>query len=71
LAGVEIEGWVDPGLPGRDADALGRQVATALARRMPEAGSPDLDKPRGPADTPALSAAAGPESMAVSKSRRG
>lgn len=29
---VEIEGWVDPDLPVRDADALGRRVATALAR---------------------------------------
>jgi cation diffusion facilitator family transporter len=29
---VDIEGWVDPGLPARDADAIGRQVAAALAR---------------------------------------
>jgi cation diffusion facilitator family transporter len=36
---VEIEGWVDPGLPARDADALGRQVAVALSERLPEAGS--------------------------------
>jgi len=36
---VEIEGWVDPGLPARDADAIGRQVAAALARHLPEAGS--------------------------------
>jgi cation diffusion facilitator family transporter len=36
---VEIEGWVDPGLAARDADAIGRQVATALARQLPEAGS--------------------------------
>ena len=36
---VEIEGWVDPGLPARDADAIGRQVAAALARQLPEAGS--------------------------------
>jgi len=36
---VEIEGWVDPDLPARDADAVGRQVATALARALPEAGS--------------------------------
>jgi divalent metal cation (Fe/Co/Zn/Cd) transporter len=36
---VEIEGWVDPDLPARDADALGRQVAAALARQLPEAGS--------------------------------
>ena len=36
---VEIEGWVDPGLPARDADAIGRQVAAALAQQLPEAGS--------------------------------
>ena len=36
---VEIEGWVDPDLTARDADALGRQVATALSARLPEAGS--------------------------------
>jgi cation diffusion facilitator family transporter len=36
---VEIEGWVDPGLPARDADAIGRQVADALAQQLPEAGS--------------------------------
>jgi hypothetical protein len=36
---VEIEGWVDPGLPARDADAIGRQVAAVLARQLPEAGS--------------------------------
>ena len=36
---IEIEGWVDPDLPVRDADELGRQVAAALAREVPEAGS--------------------------------
>jgi len=36
---VEIEGWVDPGLPARDADAIGRQVAAAIARQLPETGS--------------------------------
>src|SRR6516165_6858501 len=36
---VEVEGWVDPDLPTKDADATGRQVATALARALPEAGS--------------------------------
>jgi divalent metal cation (Fe/Co/Zn/Cd) transporter len=36
---VEIEGSVDPGLPVRDADALGRQVAASLARQLPEADS--------------------------------
>ncbi len=36
---VEIEGWVDPDMPARHADALGRQVALALARQLPEAGS--------------------------------
>jgi cation diffusion facilitator family transporter len=36
---VEIEGWVDAGLPARDADALGRLVAGALSRQLPQAGS--------------------------------
>jgi cation diffusion facilitator family transporter len=36
---VEIEGWVDPDLPVRAADALGRQVADAVSRQLPEAGS--------------------------------
>jgi cation diffusion facilitator family transporter len=36
---VEIEGWVDPDLPAREADALGRQVAVAVARDLPETGS--------------------------------
>jgi hypothetical protein len=30
---------VDPGLPVRDADAIGRQVAAAVAWQLPEAGS--------------------------------
>jgi cation diffusion facilitator family transporter len=36
---VEIEGWVDPGLTVSAADALGQQVARAVARQLPEAGS--------------------------------
>jgi divalent metal cation (Fe/Co/Zn/Cd) transporter len=36
---IEIEGWVDPDMPVRDADELGCQVATALAREVPDAGS--------------------------------
>jgi len=36
---VEIEGWVDPGLPARDADTVGRHVAAAIARQLPETGS--------------------------------
>ena len=36
---VEIEGWVDPGLPAREADALGRLVADSLSRQLPETGS--------------------------------
>jgi len=36
---VEIEGWADPGLPARDADALGRLVADSLSRQLPEAGN--------------------------------
>jgi cation diffusion facilitator family transporter len=36
---IEIEGWVDPDLTARDADALGRRVADAVARQLPSAGS--------------------------------
>jgi cation diffusion facilitator family transporter len=36
---VEAEGWVDPDLTARDADALGRQVADEISRQLPEAGS--------------------------------
>jgi cation diffusion facilitator family transporter len=36
---VEIEGWVDPDLTAKDADALGRLVAGQLSRQLPEAGS--------------------------------
>lgn len=36
---VEVEGWVDPDLPARDADALGRLVADEISRQLPEAGS--------------------------------
>jgi len=36
---VEIEGWVDPELTAKDADAMGRQVAGKLSRELPEAGS--------------------------------
>ena len=36
---VEIEGWVDPDLPARDADALGRLVADRLSEQIREAGS--------------------------------
>ncbi|HEV2259159.1 MAG TPA: cation diffusion facilitator family transporter [Streptosporangiaceae bacterium] len=36
---VEIEGWVDPELSARDADALGRVVAGEISRQLPQAGS--------------------------------
>jgi cation diffusion facilitator family transporter len=36
---VEIEGWVDPELPARDADVLGRLVAGQISRQLPQAGS--------------------------------
>lgn len=36
---VEIEAWVDPYLPAKDADAIGLVVADELSRRLPEAGS--------------------------------
>jgi cation diffusion facilitator family transporter len=35
---VEIEGWVDPDLTAREADALGRRVADAVAGQLPQAG---------------------------------
>jgi hypothetical protein len=36
---VEIEGWVDPDLSVTGADAIGQQVAQAIASQLPEAGS--------------------------------
>ena len=36
---LEIEGWVDPDTSARDSDAIGRQVAQAVARQLPEVGS--------------------------------
>jgi cation diffusion facilitator family transporter len=36
---VEVEGWVDPGLSARGADALGRLVADEISRQLPQAGS--------------------------------
>jgi divalent metal cation (Fe/Co/Zn/Cd) transporter len=36
---VEVEGWVDPALTVSAADALGQQVARAVARQVPQAGS--------------------------------
>lgn len=36
---VEIEGWVDPDMSARDADALGQLVAAEISRQLPEAGS--------------------------------
>jgi hypothetical protein len=36
---VEIEGWVDPDLSTRDADALGARVVTAVCAGLPRAGS--------------------------------
>jgi divalent metal cation (Fe/Co/Zn/Cd) transporter len=36
---VEIEGWVDPELPAKDADVIGRLVAGNISRQLPEAGS--------------------------------
>lgn len=45
---IEIEGWVDPDLPARDADAIGRQVATTLACELPQAGSVTWASRAGP-----------------------
>jgi divalent metal cation (Fe/Co/Zn/Cd) transporter len=39
ILGLEIEGWVDPDLPARDADAIGRLVAEEISRQFPGAGS--------------------------------
>jgi len=36
---VEIEGWLDPDLTARAADALGAQVADAISEQVPQAGS--------------------------------
>jgi cation diffusion facilitator family transporter len=36
---VEVEGWTDPDLTVSQADALGQQVALAVARRLPDMGS--------------------------------
>ena len=36
---VEIEGWVDPDVTARDADALGRRVADEISEQIPEAGA--------------------------------
>jgi cation diffusion facilitator family transporter len=36
---VEIEGWVDPDLPVKDADALGHLVADAISSHLPQADS--------------------------------
>jgi cation diffusion facilitator family transporter len=36
---VEIEGWVDPDLPAKEADAMGRLVASKLSHELPGAGS--------------------------------
>jgi cation diffusion facilitator family transporter len=36
---LEIEGWVAPATSARDADELGRRVAAAVARQIPEVGS--------------------------------
>jgi cation diffusion facilitator family transporter len=47
---VEIEGWVDPDLTARDADAMGRLVAEAISRELPEAGSLTWTTRAAPAD---------------------
>jgi divalent metal cation (Fe/Co/Zn/Cd) transporter len=49
---VEIEAWVDPDLPARDADAIGRQVATTVAGELPQAGSITWASRAGPSWRP-------------------
>jgi cation diffusion facilitator family transporter len=39
LLRVEVEAWVDPALTARDADALGRQAAAAVASAVPDVGA--------------------------------
>jgi divalent metal cation (Fe/Co/Zn/Cd) transporter len=36
---VEVEGWVDPELRAKDADAMGRLVADEITQQLPQAGS--------------------------------
>ncbi|MGI9005238.1 MAG: cation transporter [Streptosporangiaceae bacterium] len=36
---IEIEGWVNPDLTAKDADAMGRLVADQLSGQLPETGS--------------------------------
>ena len=63
---VEIEGWVDPGLPARDADAIGHRDTPRLAsrdgdepsqctrrRQRIEPGVPGVGDQRGGVDAPA------------------
>lgn len=51
---VETEGWVDPELPVKDADALGRLVVGEISRQLPEAGSLTWTTRAAPAETSAL-----------------
>ena len=44
---VEIEGWVDPGMPARQADEIGREVADAIAGSSPKRAA--LPGPPAPA----------------------
>jgi divalent metal cation (Fe/Co/Zn/Cd) transporter len=46
---VEIEGWVDPDLPAKEADAMGRPVASKLSHELPRAGSLTWTTPAAPA----------------------
>jgi cation diffusion facilitator family transporter len=36
---VEIEGWIDPDVTARDADAIGAAVADEISRELPDAGA--------------------------------
>ena len=63
---VEVEGWVDPELPAKDADALGRAVADQIRISSPrQAVSPG---PRGqrPPDHQHAAEGADPISMQLS-----
>src|ERR1700751_4283181 len=49
---IEIEGWVDPQLPAKDADAMGRLVAEQPPRQLPGAGSFTRITRAAPASSP-------------------
>jgi hypothetical protein len=49
---IEVEGWVEPDLPVKAADAIGRLIATAISQQLPEAGSLTWTARAAPASRP-------------------